>query len=153
MTDALDVLRLGRSVLVIDWPSPDVPDSLARAGHTVFVKGGPGPRDYSVRELSGDEVLSRATGEPPTHVDLVYSHRPLAELEGIVALARELGAHTIWRQSGMSRPGSRDPRGCWVSDEEAREGRRIVEAGGLRYIEDTYIGDAVKEVGGPPGSM
>jgi predicted CoA-binding protein len=147
VTDALDTLRLCRSVLVIDWPSPDVPDSLARAGYTVFVKGGPGPRDYSARELRGDEVLTRATGEPPTHVDLVYSHRPPAELEGIVAIARELGALAVWCQSGLAGPDMNDPKGTWVSDESSWQARALVEAAGLRYVDDAYIGDVAREFG------
>ncbi len=37
------------SVLVIDWPSRDVPATLAFAGYTVYVKGGPGPADCRPR--------------------------------------------------------------------------------------------------------
>jgi predicted CoA-binding protein len=48
----------------------------------------------------------------PAHVDLVYVHRPLDELPGILALARDLGAHTIWYQSGVDHTGARDSRGC-----------------------------------------
>jgi hypothetical protein len=147
VTDALDTLGLCRSALMIDWPSPDVPDSLARAGYTVFVKGGPGPRDFSVRELSGDEVVARATGEPPTHVDLVYSHRPLAELGGIVAMAGELGALAVWCQSGLAGPDTNDPKGTWVSAEASSQARALVEAAGLRYVDDAYIGDVARELG------
>jgi hypothetical protein len=40
------------TVLVIDWPSKDVPESLARAGLNVVVRGGPGPEDYSTYEMN-----------------------------------------------------------------------------------------------------
>src|SRR6266566_4748618 len=56
------VLAETRSILVIDWPSRDVPASLAFAGYTVFVKGGPGPADYTVWELESGEPVSRPLG-------------------------------------------------------------------------------------------
>lgn len=146
MSAAIDALSASSSVLVVDWPSQDVPDSLARAGYQVFVKGGPGPRDYSIRERRGSEVVARPATEPPDHIDLVYSHRPLSELAGIAAMAARLGAHTVWRQSGRSGPGTGDPKGCWVSEQETQEGRSLVEAEGLSYIDDVYIGDAVREL-------
>ena len=104
MSDVDAVLRAARSVLVIDWPSRDVPDGLAAAGLEVVVKGGPGPLDPR-----------------PDHIDLVYAYRPTAELHGIAALAKELGATTVWH-------------GARVTDAEAAEARRAVEARGLGYV-------------------
>jgi hypothetical protein len=63
----------------------------------------------------------------PAHVDLVYVHRPLDELPGILALARDLGAHTIWYQSGVDDTGARDSRGCWVPPEESDRARALVD--------------------------
>jgi hypothetical protein len=71
------LLRTITSVLLIDWPSRDVPDTLARAGYEVTVKGGPEPDSYSVYELVDGEVVSRLTGRPQVRADLIYSHRPL----------------------------------------------------------------------------
>lgn len=34
-----EILRATQSVLVVDWPSRDVPDTLARAGYDVHVHG------------------------------------------------------------------------------------------------------------------
>lgn len=149
--EAARLLEDVRSVLVIDWPSRDVPVTLARAGLEVIVRGGPGPADYNAYEASGAEVAVRAAGRAPTHVDLVYCHRPVAELAGIAEMARTLGARVVWRQSGLSADGSRDPSGCWVPEEESRQARAIVEAAGLAYIEAPYIVDAIsEEPGGVP---
>ena len=132
--DPVAVLRRARSVLLVDWPSQDVPDSLVRAGLAVFVKGGPGPRDFAARELVHGEVVSRAVDEPPDQIDLVYAYRPLDELPSIVALARQLGAFAVWRQAGLSR-------------DESGESRKIVAAAGLTYVDEVEIADAAQSIG------
>ena len=137
MSDALRILREANSILVVDWPSPDVPDSLARAGYSVFVKGGPGPRDYSVRELRDGEVASRPLGDSPERADLVYAYRPLSELPGIAEIGKELGARALWWQSG---PAGAEP-------EDSRRAREIAQTAGLAYVEDIDIVEAVRELG------
>jgi CoA binding domain len=107
-----DILHVTKSVLLFDWPSPDVPDTLRAAGYDVYVKNGPGPEDFNPSR--------------PEHVDLVYSHRPLAELPGIVAAAAQLGASAVWLETGS---------------DDARE---IVESAGLRYVDAPNIADAVR---------
>src|SRR5262244_1293824 len=67
---AARVLADARSVLVIDWPSRDVPASLAFAGFTVFVKGGPGPADYAAWELDGGEPVPRQLDREPESVEI-----------------------------------------------------------------------------------
>jgi hypothetical protein len=113
------------------------------------VKGGPGPEDYSAWELVDGDVIARDTGRRPDRADLVYSHRPLAELPGLVAMATELGAHTVWCQSGLAADGTNDPTGCWVPEHASREARGVVESAGLRYVEDVYIADAVRARAAP----
>lgn len=140
-----DLLRACSSVLVIDWPSDDVPETLARGGRSVHVKGGPGPADYSIRELADGSVTARKTGRPPDHVDLVYVHRPIDELPQIVATARELGARALWYQSGLTSEGAKDPRGCWLPAAESQRARALAEAAGLLYVDDRYIADAAHE--------
>ena len=109
---AARVLAETSSVLVIDWPSRDVPASLAFAGFTVFVKGGPGPTDYAAWVLDSGEPVSRHLGREPGQVDLVYCHRPFGELPGIIALAARLGARALWWQTGLSSGGDgKDPSG------------------------------------------
>ena len=44
----IEILRAVETVLVIDWPSKEVPELLARARPRVVVRGGPGPEDYSI---------------------------------------------------------------------------------------------------------
>src|ERR1700687_4503000 len=129
------------SVLVIDWPSREVPETLARAGFHVVVHGGPGPEDYSVYELSGGEVVTRHTGRLPERVDLVYSYRPFAELEGIIATAKSVHAKAIWTQAGVTAAGVKDTKGCWLPEDELQSARDLVEAAGLTFVPQPYIAD------------
>jgi hypothetical protein len=70
VTDGAEVLMATESVLLIDWPSRDVPDALARAGYRVASQEGPGV-DYKAYELNGAEVVIRNLGTEPDHADLV----------------------------------------------------------------------------------
>jgi predicted CoA-binding protein len=143
--DVADLLASVRSILVVDWPSRDVPDSLALAGYDVVVSGGPEPDNYSAYEAADGDVVVRFLGRRPDHVDLVYAHRPLDELPAIVATATTLGATAVWWQSGRAADGSRDPRACWFSPDDSAAARRLVEAAGLHYVDDVYIADAVRD--------
>ena len=147
MGDAGQVLDTARTVVVIDWPTKDVPEALARAGYTVLVKGGPEPDNYSAYEVLGSEVVSRRTGAAPAAADLVYSYRPIEDLPGIVALAQRLGARAVWVQSGVASDGTKAPNGCWMDQAASRAAREIVESAGLAYIEAPYIADEVRSRG------
>ena len=147
MGDAGQVLDTARTVVVIDWPTKDVPEALARAGYTVLVKGGPEPDNYSAYEVQGTEVVSRRTGEAPAAADLVYSYRPIEELPGIVALAQRLGARAVWVQSGVASDGTKAPDGCWMDRAASEAARAVVESAGLAYIEAPYIADEVRNRG------
>ncbi|SRR6266540_2978916 len=124
-----DLLREARTVLLIDWPSRDVPDTLARAGYAVVAAEGPGPDDYATYELHGAAVVARQVGAPPEHADIVYAHRPTAELPEIIAMAQQVGAKAIWCQTGSS------------------EGRSVIESAGLEYVDEPAIVDAVRRLG------
>jgi predicted CoA-binding protein len=126
------IIAACRSVVLVDWPSREVPETLAWAGWTVHVKGGPGPDDFSVWEIVDGSPVSRPTGRRPEHVDLVYVHRPVDELPGIVAIARELGARALWYESGS-------PAG-----ESTPSARSLAEAAGLLYVDDRDIVEAVR---------
>ncbi len=132
---AEEVLRASKVVLVVDWPSREVPDTLVRAGYDVVVHGGPAPDDYSAYVLGGGEVVAKRTGVAPDHVDLVYSYRPLDELSGIVEQAQRLGAGAVWVQ---------------LPAEESAPARTIVEAAGLAFVDGPYLPDAVRALGGRP---
>ena len=145
---AARVLAETSSVLVIDWPSRDVPASLAFAGFTVFVKGGPGPSDYTAWEIDSGEPVARQLGREPGQVDLVYCHRPFGELPGIIALAARLGARALWWQTGLTSGGDgKDPSGCWVPPGESQQARELAAAAGLAYIDEVYIADAARALG------
>jgi predicted CoA-binding protein len=142
MTDVAALLRATKTVLLVDWPSRDVPDALARSGFTVVSNDG--PDEYNAYEMDGGEVRVRDVGKRPTRADLVYSHRPIEELPEIVETAKSIGAKAVWVQSGRDDAGAKDPRGCWISREESDRARAIVEAAGLAYVEAPYIGDAAR---------
>lgn len=140
-----EILKSAQTILVIDWPSKDVPESLARAGFHVIVRGGPGPSDYSTYELIDGKIVEAKLGHAPERADLIYSHRPFSELPGIIAIAKNIHAKTIWTQSALSAAGINDPNGCWVPDDELHAARRLVEAAGLNYTWQPYIGDLARE--------
>ena len=145
MTDAHSILADARSVLLVDWPTRDVPDSLALAGLDVAVHGGPGPEDWFTYEVEEGEVVERRVGVPPEHADVVYTYRPLDELAGIVDQAVAVGAGTVWVHSGVTADGERFPAGCWMSDEDAASARATVEAAGLVYVDQPYIADVARQ--------
>jgi predicted CoA-binding protein len=146
--DSKEILKHARTILLIDWPSKDVPETLTRAGFRVFVHGGPGPDDYSVYEFDGSEIVSRRTGRPPDQADLVYSYRPLAELAQTIDQANAVAAKFLWMQSGLSPDGKNDPRGCWMAEEDSKSAKRQVQAAGLQLITEPYIPDVAREISG-----
>jgi predicted CoA-binding protein len=141
--DLKEILKTVQTVLVIDWPSKEVPERLALAGFHVVVRGGPGPQDYSVYEVENGEVVRRPLGHALERADLIYAYRPLNELPGIVATAKSLGATIIWTQSGLSAPGVKDLQGCWVADAELQCARDLVQSVGLHYVTESYIVDVI----------
>jgi predicted CoA-binding protein len=144
VTDAAEVLKRTESILLIDWPSRDVPDTLARAGFRVSAQDGPGVEDHNAYEPVGDEVVIRSLGVEPDHADLIYVHRPFDELPDILELAKRLGARAIWSEAGPETEG-------------ADRARQLVESAGLRYIDGLRITEAVRQhgrqkfAGGPRG--
>jgi predicted CoA-binding protein len=146
VTDAEQLLEYANSVLIVDWPSRDVPHTLARAGYGVVVKGGPEPDDYAAYELVDGEVVARPIGHAPERIDILYCHRPLEELAGIVAMAQGVAARAVWLQSGLVSAGVRDPSGCWLSDDASGDARTLVESAGLQYVDAIYIADTVRRL-------
>jgi predicted CoA-binding protein len=85
-----------KTILIIDWPSIDVPESYARGGYKVIVKGGPGPEDYSGYECVEGVVTIRQLGRAPDTADFVYAYRPFDEVPAIVEFAKSLQAAKLW---------------------------------------------------------
>ena len=130
-TDSDAILKNTLSVLVVDWPTKDLPETLFRAGYAVVVKSGPGPDDFVTYGSADEGSIRQDRIGRPAHVDLVHVYRPIDELPGFVDLAVTLGATTLWVLSGIGDDGGRDPQGCWLSPERSAEARRVVEAAGL----------------------
>jgi len=128
MTDYRELLAAATSILLIDWPDREVPDTLARSGYRVASADGPTDDAYNAYELVDGAIRVRALEGPPDQVDIVYAHRPLDELDRIVEQARTLNARAVWLQSG------------------SRQAREIVERAGLMYFDSPYLPDAVREV-------
>ena len=107
-------------VLLIDWPSLDVPESLAIAGYDVVAQEG--PSTYAEYAVDGDTVSRREVDEPAS-ADMVYAYRPLHELPDIVELASRLGAHTVWWETGP------EP----ATPDDLERAREIVTSAGLAF--------------------
>ena len=90
--------------------------------------------------------MTQHLDRPPEHAELIYSHRPVSEMAGIIATAKVLGAKTIWTQSGLSAPGVSDAKGCWVPEAELQSARQLVQSAGLTYITEPYIGDVARQI-------
>ena len=133
-------------MLVVDWPTPDVPETLARSGFEVVVHGGPGPEDWTAYRAQEGEVTLTRVGRPPDRADLVYSHRPLDELPEIVQMATQVGARAIWVHSGRAEGGAKDPKGCWMPAEDSAMAREIVESAGFVDVEEPYIADVARRL-------
>jgi predicted CoA-binding protein len=141
-----ETFKTVETVLVIDWPTKDVPESLTMAGFHVVVRGGPGPEDYLVYAWNNGKIVTRHLGRAPDRADLIFSHRPFSELVEIIATAKELHAKIIWTQSGVSATGVDDPKGCWIPEKELQSARDLVESSGLNYNTEPYIGDFAREI-------
>lgn len=128
MTKAIDVLRGAQRVVVQDYPSKDIPDALTRAGLAVTIYGGPDEADVVVSELVGGDIVCRPVGRRPETADLLFVHRPLSEIDGILAEAKRLGVQTVWRQPSSD-----------GEDHDALAWRAGVEGAGLTYVDDPDI--------------
>lgn len=141
-----EILQAAKTILVIDWPSKDVPESLARVGFEVMLRGGPGPEDYAAYEFRDGKVVVRRTGRAPESADLIFSYLPVRELPEIIADAKKLRAKAIWTQSGRSPAGEEDPMGCWLSEDELQTARDLTRVAGIDHVAAPYIGDVAREI-------
>ena len=146
MTDVQRLLASTVTILLIDWPSRDVPDALARHGYTVISHDDEAPDALNAYKVDGDDVRVEFVGRLPEHAGIVYTHRPVDELAEIVETAKAIGAKAVWIQSGRDSTGAKDSRGVWLPPEESSRAREIVERAGLDYVEAPYIVDAVRTV-------
>jgi predicted CoA-binding protein len=152
MPDPHLVLTHASVVALVDWPSTDVPRTLVRAGFGVYSLNRlrntaaafawypardqvPEGEDVTVFEPSeeGDGYLVCHPAVSPEMVDILNVYRPAGELPGLARLAVGLGAKALWLQPGSTSP----------------EAKEIAAAGGLAFIEDVDIAEAVRSSGMP----
>jgi|SRR5580693_4999704 predicted CoA-binding protein len=93
----VDILKGAKTILLVDWPNPDVPKSLLKAGLTVF---GYSPDKYSaIEQADNGELVFRKLDEQPTSVDIVNVYRPEAEHAAIISdHVLPLKAKALWLQ-------------------------------------------------------
>lgn len=90
-----------------------VPADLQKRGFTII------PVNPKGEEILGEKAYG-SLRDIPQSVDVVEVFRPAPETPGIAKQAVEIGAKTLWLQSGI----------------RSEEARRIAQAGGLEYVED-----------------
>jgi len=134
------VLRRSREILLVDWPSVDVPRALLRAGFTVFCHSPHGytqaeqvaefPQDVNSKNIfppktrDDDYLVFRPLTTAPAAVDIVNVYRPEAEHAKIMTdVVLPLKAKCLWLQSPLT------------SDNT----RVIAESKGLVFIQDSDI--------------
>jgi len=110
----LQILKSAKSILLIDWPHPEVPRALLNAGFAVF---GYSPNGYSMAQLvtelppGFDEkksfpsrnkeekgyLIFQKLDHMPDAVDIVNVYRPEEELPGIITnRVLPAGAKVLW---------------------------------------------------------
>jgi hypothetical protein len=141
-TDAKRALGAERKSLLAYSHSHAVPDTLARTGLAVIADEGPG--NYRGYDVHRGAIRVRTLAHTPERADIVYAHRPVDELPEIVQTAKQLGATTVWIQSGRDSGGRKEPTGCWLAPDDSRRAREIVEGAGLRYFDAPYIADVAR---------
>ncbi|MGH7685822.1 MAG: CoA-binding protein [Candidatus Dormibacteria bacterium] len=138
------------AVLLVDWPSQEIPRALLAAGCVVLsanlangtasaygvVDPGNAPPsadgvEVMAAEREGDPALMiRALDAMPAHVDAIALFRPEAEHVAIVRRAVALGARAVWVQRGRL----------------ADDARTIAGDAGIVVIEDRPESDAIKQL-------
>jgi predicted CoA-binding protein len=92
--DSLQILKVSKRILLIDWPDKSLPLGLLNAGLEVFSYS---PDNYSKATCEVDSVLFEKIDGKPDAVDIVNVFRPESELEGIIARhVLGLGATIVW---------------------------------------------------------
>jgi predicted CoA-binding protein len=131
MTDVSQLLAETTTVVLVDWPSREVPDTLARRGFTVIANEG--PETYTAYEAHADAVRTRPVDGLPQSAELVYAYRPVDELPDIIQTAAAVGATTVWLH----------PAGDLAPAEAARA-RELVEQADLVFVAEPSILDAAR---------
>jgi predicted CoA-binding protein len=131
MTEVSRLLAETKTVVLVDWPSREVPETLAQSGFTVIANEG--PETYTAYEAQADEVRTRSVDGLPRSAELVYAYRPIDELPDIVETATAVGATAIWLQCAGD-----------FAPADAARARDLVEQAGLVFVSEPSIVDAAR---------
>lgn len=93
--DPKDILKGAKTILLVDWPNPDVPRALLDTGFTVF---GYSPGEYAaISQADNGKLVFDKLNEHPTSVDIVNVYRPEAEHMAIINNhVLPLNAKVLW---------------------------------------------------------
>src|SRR5256714_5695865 len=78
---ARKVLRDARTILLVSYIGPEVPEVLNAAGFEVVAKVGPGSGEWARCTVDRGELVAPALAAPPEHFDLANLHVPHAFAE------------------------------------------------------------------------
>jgi predicted CoA-binding protein len=130
-TDPLDGVR---TILLVDWPGPEGPATLIRAGYEVYGHEPDGLRQHHVDDSAGRFALEggawladRMVDDVPAP-DLVCTYRPVEEQPEIVADAIKRGARVFWVEPGEG---------------TSPEARAAAEAAGLTFVDGVSLFETV----------
>ncbi|MEJ0080551.1 MAG: CoA-binding protein [Puia sp.] len=119
------------TILLVDWPNPDIPRSLVLAGFTVFSYSPDGYNQVLTEMTQTGKrplVHFKPVDHPLNSVDLVTIYRPPEEHAAIIRdHVLPLGAKTIWLQTPV----------------ESAETRKIAHEQGLNFIEGRDIREII----------
>jgi predicted CoA-binding protein len=124
-----DILKAAKTILLVDWPNPDVPKSLLNAGFTVF---GYSPGKYSaIGQTDDGELVFSQLSEQPVSVDIVNVYRPEAEHKAIIVNhVLPLNAKVLWLHPPVTPPTT----------------AAIAKERGLIFIEGIDIAEVAKSI-------
>jgi hypothetical protein len=142
MTDLRALLEGAKTIELVDWPHPDVPATLDRAGYLVVGHEPDGYKHYEVvvdpadaaagRSFPLDDgayLVCRPLGVLPDRIDIVNTFRPAEEQPDIVREALKIGARVIWLEPGQA---------------TSAEARKIAEDAGATFIDGVGIAETVR---------
>ena len=141
---ALEILAASKTILVVDWVLPEIPEIIATLDANVHAKIGPAEDDWR----GSNEPTAGSRSSRPRH----RPRRPAAPRPGRSASTSSSGWPAPRRSDVLVPLGShaaagagRQP-GCWVPRRQSSRQRATVEASGMAYIDDVYIVDVARRL-------
>lgn len=129
-TFATHILKKAKAILLVDWPSVDVPRALLKAGFAVYSYS---PGEYSEAALAGgsNEVSFDNIDGSPAEVDIVNIFRPEQEHREIIEKhVLPLKAKVVWLHPPVMSASTAD----------------LAKEHGLIFIESVDIAEVAAEI-------